>query len=175
MRKLFCLFSVLFLLSIIAFGQRKDNSSLIYGTGIAFRVTPPAGWAQDSTPRLMHGEHTVFFPMSQKWQTAPVVIFIAVCDHEGKLSEFIDKDLLSYKKTKKNIVIRNGNSIKTYNDGRAEVKEVLGDEYGNYEAIAYIKEEKAVVMVILSTKNEGRYNSNYERFEKVVKSYKIVE
>jgi hypothetical protein len=82
---------------------------------------------------------------------------------------------LSNKKTKKDIVIRNGKGIKTNSGNWAEVKEILGDEYGNYEAIAYIKEEKAVVMVILNTKSEARYDSNYERFEKVVKSYKIVE
>lgn len=184
MRILLCSITTILLLSTIAHGQnrdlvkpaaKKDNSALIYGPGMSFRIMPPRGWSQDSTPHLMHGEHTVFFPVSQKWQTAPLVIYIGVKAYDGKLSEFIESDLLSYKKTKKDIVIKNGHSIKVDEGGRAEVREVLGDEYGNYAAIAYIQEKTGVVMVIMISKNETRYESNYERFETVVRSYRLME
>jgi hypothetical protein len=51
------------------------------------------------------------------------------------------------------------------------VKEFSGDKWGNYEAVAYISEDKTFTSFTLSAKKKDDYVNSFPSFEQFVGSY----
>jgi hypothetical protein len=54
------------------------------------------------------------------------------------------------------------------------VRRLSGDKFGNFESIAYLGEEKAYVMIVLSSRDRALYEKSQGAFEQFVGSYRYL-
>ncbi len=64
-----------------------------------------------------------------------------------------------------------GESISTADGKSAQVRSFSGDEWGNFEAVAYVEEDAVFAILVMSSKNQKIYEQSFEAFEDFVRSY----
>jgi hypothetical protein len=118
----------------------------------------------------------VFYPKGSSWDQAPEVMYAnSVKKHKGAatVQEFINSDYDRFKKGNPKIAISEGQPLKTEDGKTAQVRLFQGDQWGNYEAAAYIDEPAVMVILVLSARNQEAFQKSLPAFEKLVASYRF--
>lgn len=172
---------VVFMCSPVAFagndnGIENLTEGLVYGKGHAFWVSAPIGWILDNESGVKQGLHAVFYPKGSTWKDSSVVMYVNTVFRkpDDSLENFIKEDIETFKeKGSNNIKVITADNIKT-NDGKdARVRVFTGDKWGNYEAVAFIPENKIFVMIVLTSRVESGFQKSLESFRSLVGSYKF--
>jgi len=163
------------LCAIAAFGQRSgDDAGILYGTDYSFAVTAPHGWVLDDKSGKSQGVCAVLYETGKSWQKADTVMYVNTASKtiEGQktLEELMAYDAAEFKKRAPALSVTPAPDIKT-KQGRAVVRRFEGDEYGNYEAVAYFDEKLTIVMFVLTARTKKDFDAAYPAFEKLVGSY----
>lgn len=69
---------------------KKLDTLLVYGEGFIFSVKEPQGWAGDIKNARQYDANIIFYPLSQRFETATTIIRVSV---NGKTDENIQEDL----------------------------------------------------------------------------------
>lgn len=168
------LFAVIIFSGIIS-GQIKNdtdaNTGILYGKNHVFSVKAPKGWVLDNQSGVPQGLHAVFYQEGGSWENSLAVMYaqgVAKDSIAETINEFISNDSLSFFERDNSIKITNAPSLKTR---RGKLAVVKWFSYSEYEAVAYIDEEKSVAMIVLTSRNEEEFRKNYPAFEELVSSY----
>jgi hypothetical protein len=164
-------------LASIASAQTNGGSGIVYGADHSFFITAPEGWVLDIDSGVSQGLHAVFYREGESWARAGVVMYVNTAskrvDGQRTLKELMDYDIGQF--TKKSSALRVASAPTLMAHGRkAEVLTFEGDQFGNYEAVAYIDEEHTVVMLVMTSHTKGEYERAYPDFEKFVASYQFL-
>ncbi len=156
-------------------GPDTMNSGIIYGDNHAFTLSAPDEWVLDNSSGLKQGLHAVFYPKGSSWEKASAVMYANVCvckKSNQTLQDFIEHELKVFREQDRgNVDMVDGKTLTTQDGRKAVVKHLTGDQYGNYESIAYIEESKVFIMIVLSSKSRKDYESSLHPFQELVKSY----
>ena len=179
------LFTVFFgLVGIPAFAQspteaKKDGDSCImYGEDHVFAIKLPQGWVVNPEIGKRLGLHAVMYPEDSSWRDSVVTMYSSFV-HKRKdtntLKAIIEEDIAGYRKESANLKIKDVASIPV-GDGkeRAVVKYFSGDSGGNFDAVAYIEENKVVVTLVLNSRTEKDFQSALPAFRQLVGSYRFI-
>lgn len=156
-------------------GQIKNesdaNTGILYGKNHVFSLKAPKGWVLDNQSGVSQGIYAVFYEVGGSWENSPAVMYargVAKDPIPQTINEFVSNDSLTFVERDRTIKIQDASSLKTEHGKVAIVKWFF---YSEYEAVAYIDEEKSVAMVVLTSRNEEEFKKNYPAFEELVSSY----
>jgi hypothetical protein len=90
------------------------------------------------------------------------------------LDSFIAEDIQAFRRRSPQIQVNEGSPIKT-KDGRvALVRYFSGDQSGNHEAVAYIAENRAFIVLALSARSQDAYQRSLHSFAELVRNYSFI-
>lgn len=97
-------------------------------------------------------------------------------DNGGTLEKFIEVDVADFKAKSDKLQVTKADAITTAKgangkERKAEVRYFTGDQFGNYESIAYIEEGKAIISFILTSQKKKDFESSLPAFKELVASY----
>ena len=156
-------------------GQTPRGSGIVYGKDHAFAISAPDGWVLDNRAEQNNGLHAVFYPVGSSWAESKVVMYAnAASKGEGQetVDELIAYDTDQFRAKSPKLAVVALESIQT-KDGKAKVRKFSGDQFKNTEAVAYIDSPKAVVMLVLTSRDDLGFEKTYLAFVTLVKSYKF--
>ena len=154
------------------------KSGIIYGKDHAFGLRAPKDWVLDSTSGLRDGLHAVFYPQGSSWGSGEVVMYVNV-NHKGEAKQdsfekLVADDIAAYKKHSPNVKVTEAEPLPTARGKKALVKYYSGDNNRNYEAVAYVDEDKVVVFLVLTSKTKSGFESSLPAFKELISSYFFV-
>jgi hypothetical protein len=84
-------------------------------------------------------------------------------------------DIDKFKQNSPNLRVEEKESIEVDNGKKkARIVYFSADRFGSYEAVAYIPENKVVVIIVMISGNKEKFESNLKAFEDLVKSYMFI-
>ena len=175
--KQFLMATVLIALCVNASAAEKKelNAAIINGPNIVFTISAPEGWTLDTESGKEGGLPAVLYPKGSSWEKSPFVMYVNNVQKDvqpsANLDNFIKDDIESFKKMHPKILIQNGKPLHVSGGRLTVVKEFSGDKWGNYEAVAYISEDKTFTSFTLSARNKDDYLKSFPSFEEFVASY----
>jgi len=160
----------------LVFGQ---DSGIIYGHNHAYTLTSPKGWVLDNSSGVSQGLHAVFYPVGSSWAGAVTVMYTSIAYRDSSKNEKIEgvmkHDIDKFKQNFPNLRVEEKESIEVDNGKKkARIVYFSADRFGNYEAVAYIPENKVVVIIVMISGNKEKFESNLKAFEDLVKSYMFI-
>ncbi len=167
---------LIFLLAVATASAAEGQTGMVYGDSHAFFVTAPPGWVLDNRSGLGNRVHAAFYPQGSSWKDSAAVMYAnGVTRSSGEtLDSFIADDIQTFRGRSPQIQVKEGSSIKT-KDGRvALVRYFSGDQSGNHEAVAYIAEKRAIIVLALSARTQDAYQSSLQSFEELVRNYSFI-
>ncbi len=179
MKKAICFF--LFLLSNAIYGQDNNidslSTGLIYGKEHAFLLSAPNGWVLDNSSGLSQGIQAVFYPKGGSWNNSNTVMYANTASKSSEGNETIEKlieyDLENFKK-RGALVVKDTTITLERSDNKAILKYFDDSNYGNYEIVAYIDEEKIVALIVLSSRDKAEFSEAIPKFIELLNSYVFV-
>jgi hypothetical protein len=163
-----------------ATGARKDSgdSCLMYGQDHLFALKAPTGWTVDTATAQKLGLHAVMYPDGSSWRNAATTMYTNFV-HKDADAQTIEKiivdDIAGYKKDSPNITIEDSEPLPlAAGKEKVIVKRFRGDKGGNIETVAYVDENKVVVMIVLSARTVRDFQASLPIFKELVHSYRFI-
>jgi hypothetical protein len=172
MKKTIFIFAIFAFAAVAAHGFGTSGGA-VTDEGHSFFLNAPEGWVFDNESGKSQGMPLVFYPKVARWETALVVMYANVSRKKpgDKLEKLIEFDISQFKKASPNLVVKDAPSLPTARNKKAVVKHFSNDAYGNFEAVAYIDEPGALVMVVLTSKTKAGFDKALPAFAALLKSY----
>ncbi len=154
----------------------NDNCGLLYGKDHALTFCAPDGWVLDNGIMNDQGIYAVFYPAGSNFQNAKDSGTFMYFNVEGKdpdatIPKMMADDAKQVQHDAPAAVVVQSDPIKV-GDVSVPVLRFAPGAFDRYEAVAYIGEEKVLVMVVISSKNEDLAKKDYPAFMLLVQSYK---
>ena len=157
--------------------NKDSNSGIIYGKNHAYALTAPKGWVLDNKSGVSQGLHAVFYPQNSSWKDGVSVMYANVWEKksaEQTVNVIITSDIAEFKKKSPDLKVEDAKAIELGKGKTATVRHFSNDTNGNSEAIAYIEEEKVVVLIILTSRTKKDFESSLSAFQELVGSYSFL-
>ena len=167
---------LIFSLAVATASAAEGQTGMVYGDTHAFFVTAPPGWVLDNRSGLRNNVHAAFYPQGSNWQDSPAIMYAnGVGRSSGQtLDSFIDDDIQTFRDRSPQIRVEERSPIKTKDGRLAVVRHFSGDQYGNHEAVAYIAEKRAFIVLALSARSQDAYQRSLRSFEELVRNYSFI-
>jgi hypothetical protein len=157
-------------------GRVEGGSGKAYGERHSYHLTAPKGWVIDDESAQEQGVPLVFYPVGSSWTNSHKVIYTRPRDIDGNISTIDDvvKSLVTdfHQNGSPNYRSEFKQNVSLPNRHTAKIYWFSGDRYGNYEAVAYIKERKTINFIVLNAKNKQDFLQSLPAFTVIVKSYR---
>lgn len=147
------------------------NSGIIYGTDHAFTLTAPDGWVLDNASGVAQGLHAVFYPKGSSWKASPVVMYANVVHKKSEkdaLETIIESDVADFKRQSPGMKVEDAEAPPG-SGKNVRVKYFVDDD--SHEAVAYIGENKVVVMLVLNAKTKKGFDDALPAFRQLISTY----
>jgi len=156
----------------------KDNCGLLYGKDHSLTFCAADGWTLDNTVLNDQGVYAVFYPNGSNFKDAKesatfMYINVVGKDAGSTVAKMMEADADEAKRRSPSSVVKQGEPIKVA-DAIVPVLRFAPGAFDRYEAVAYIGEEKVLVMFVITSKNEETFRKDYPAFVKLVQSYKFL-
>ena len=159
--------------------QSKDkNYGILYGEGFSFGFKAPKGWVLDNESAKSEGIDAVFYPESQTWKNSPVMAYARsyAKDEVKTIEKLVEENIKGFHQNgspnSKAVKVK---TIKIDEQRIAKVYHYSGDQWGNFEATAYIEEENSINYFVLNARNKKDFDESLQAFEELVKTYKLIK
>ncbi|MDR3752831.1 MAG: hypothetical protein P4K93_12310 [Terracidiphilus sp.] len=154
----------------------EGNCGLLYGKDHALTFCAPGGWILDNGIMNDQGIYAVFYPTGSNFQDAKVSGTFMYFNVVGKAPEstvtkLMADDAKQVEHDARAALVIQADPIKI-GDASIPVLRFAPGAFDRYEAVAYIGEEKVLIMVVISSKNEDLFKKDYPAFVLLVQSYK---
>lgn len=155
-------------------GITEGGRGMLFGTDHAFAVTAKSGWVLDNQSGVGQGLHMVFYPKGETWLNSPVIIYgravpaAEVADvktHvENTVSEFRKNGSPNYSGEKQPpLVLKNGRKTELYF--------YSGDQWGNYEAAVYFREDDTINYLVFNSRSKENFDKYLKDFQQIASTY----
>jgi|ERR1700722_8720635 len=175
-RMTFRLALLIFSLALATASAAEDQTGVLYGDSHACFVTAPSGWVLDNRSGLRNRVHAAFYPEGSSWRDSPAVMYAnGVGRSSGEtLDSFIADDIQTFRDRSPQIQVKEGPPIKTQDGRIALVRYFSGDQSGNHEAVAYIAEKRAIIVLALTARTQDSYQRSLQSFAELVRNYTFI-
>lgn len=156
----------------------EGATALLSGAGHTFLVTAPQGWVLDSEAGRADGLHAVFYPVGSTWTGTSAFMYAvgvgAERGHDQTLDAFIAGDVAAMRKHVPALRVRPAQELPTADGKRAAVRLVSGGAPGDEEAVAFIREPRAIVVLALTSHDHASFARSRAAFDSLVASYRFL-
>jgi len=161
-----CMTSIRIILAAILapiplFGQsvcdhvRAGRTALAYGAQHVSMLQAPSGWVPDLEPGIPAAFHRV----NETWRRGGAVMYAntwAVDSGRPKPPEqVIEEDSSHFAEASPKLRVEMMPSIRTADGREALLRRFLGDQNGNVEVVAYVRERTVTPLIVLSARSEA--------------------
>jgi hypothetical protein len=173
---------------------KPDNSStktddmpcgMIYGKDHFLSICSPTGWTFDDSIMAKKGIYATFyrkqFTFNEAMDRHTIMYLNVVLKEKGQenASEMMKLDVEKTKRSSPNLVIQQVKPILIPGEKdkpaiRVPVQTFLNDYQGGYESVAYIENDKTIVLIVISSVSEELLHQDYADFVKLVQSYRFI-
>ena len=156
----------------------ENNCGLLYGKDHSLTFCAPDGWTLDNGIMNDQGIYAVFYPNGSDYQDAKdsgtfMYINVVGKSADSTVAKMMEADANDAKRVAPAAVVKPGEPIKIGDLPVLTLRFAPG-AFDRYEAVAYIGEEKVLVMFIITSKSEALFGKDYPAFVKLVQSYKFL-
>ncbi|MBI5168333.1 MAG: hypothetical protein HZA61_02475 [Candidatus Eisenbacteria bacterium] len=159
-------------------GATAAPLTLVYGDDHVFGLVAPAGWAVDDTSGLGSRIRVVLYPVGQKWDTAPTVMYANVLHQDTRrpktLTQMVVHDVEQFQKANPRGKVVAAPMMRTAKGRTAQVRWFAPDGGEPSEAVAYIEEPELVMLLVLSSRENGGFKKALPAFQSLVEHYEFV-
>ena len=153
----------------------EGGMGIIHGDEYAFALVAPPGWMVDTESAAAQGLQAVFYPKGRTWADSPAVAYGRGRPKDDKVKTVSDQ----VRTTLARFAQRGHDDIRAIpvgtirlKDGKtAAVYHFTGDQYGNYEAVAYIDEPRTLNFIVLSAADRAAFEEALGPFRALAASY----
>jgi len=148
----------------------EEGGGIVYGDNLGIMVSAPKGWLFDSQSAVKQGLNCVMYPLGKTWNSAGEVMYanLSKLKDGQSLEAFIEVDTASFREKSAGLKVEKEKNIKLKSGQEAQVRLFSGDQYGNYEAIAYVEAFGSVGMFVLSCRSKDGFKRSFPAFKEVV-------
>jgi hypothetical protein len=176
MRPLGLSFILLFLCIInLVASQILEGYSAVHGKGYAFEVKAPRSWVLDDEAAKSQGINLVLYPTGTNWDTSKAVIYVRVRTIGPNMHNISDQVADTIRNLRQsgspNATAKHMRTLTTQDASKAEVYYYTGDQFGNFDAAAYIQAKGSIHFITLSARDQGSFKQAIPAFDAVVASY----
>jgi hypothetical protein len=158
---------------------------MIYGKDHFLSICSPTGWTFDDSIMAKKGIYATFyrkqFTFDEAMNRHTIMYLNVVLKEKGQenASEMMKLDVEKTKRESPNLVIQQSNPILIPGEKdkpaiRVPVQTFLNDYQGGYESVAYIENDKTIVLIVISSVSEELLHQDYADFVKLVQSYRFI-
>jgi hypothetical protein len=155
--------------------QILEGFSVVRGKDFAFEIKAPRRWVLDNDVAKEQGLNLVFYPTGTDWGTSKAVIYVRVRSNEPTLRNIEDQveDTLRNLRNNgsPNATAKYMRTLTTQDASKAKVYYFAGDQFGNFEATAYIQAKGSIHFMTLSARDQESFQRALPAFDSVVTSY----
>lgn len=156
--------------------DEEMNSGLFYCDDLVFGLTAPEGWVLDDVSGSSLGLDAVFYPEKTSWKKTTMDMYVNVVDKknggEETIEELILRDISRFKDESPDLIVEDAPEPFLTRDGeRVIVKYFKNSARWKYEAVAYIDEDKKVVLLVFGSDTAEEFKASLGSFEELVSSY----
>ena len=160
--------------------QDVPNGGIIETKTDAFFVSAPKGWVFSFEEGQRSGLEAVMYPLGSNWADAPTVFYVNTAHlnntSQKNVNDVIEHDIERIKAANASVNIEYGTTLNTGKRKNAAITlYVLGNQYDNYEAVAYIQEDNMVAILVMSTRDHELFQRHFPDFVYLVESYYYIE
>jgi len=159
--------------------QEPGHTGLIYGKNHSYKLSAPTGWILDNKSGVSQGLQAVFYKEGFNWDNAVSVMYTNVVHLDSaenrNLDDIINKDLERFKNYPEFLSAEFKDNIALNENKEARLIEFLSnDQNTSNESVAYIPEDKTIIIIVLSSRDKEDFNLNQIAFVDLVKSYQFI-
>jgi hypothetical protein len=158
------------------FGEQiLEGFSVVRGKDFAFEIKAPRRWVLDNDVAKEQGLNLVFYPTGADWGTSKAVIYVRVRSNEPTLRNIEDQvaDTLHNLRNNgsPNATAKYVRTLTTQDASKAKIYYFTGDQFGNFEATAYIQAKGSIHFMTLSARDQESFQHALPAFDSIVTSY----
>lgn len=150
-------------------------SGIVYGKGGAFFLEAPQGWVLDNESGAKQNLHAVFYPKGSTWRDSKVVMYAFSVLKSDPRYPSVEKamvyDKMQVQQHKPEAKIQSGDALKTKQGKAVSTLQFSGNQFGRFEATAYVDNENSIDRLVLSADSEMALKNSMEAFKYLVESY----
>jgi hypothetical protein len=175
--RLFSLSFIPFVLCItnLVASQILEGYSAVHGKGYAFEVKAPRSWVLDDEVAKSQGINLVLYPTGTNWDTSKAVIYVRVRTIGSNVRNIPDQVADTIRNLRAsgspNATAKHVRTLTTQDASKAEIYYYTGDQFGNFEAAAYIQATRSIHFITLSARDPDSFKQAIPAFDAVVASY----
>jgi hypothetical protein len=176
MRPLSLSFILLFLwITNLFASQILEGYSAVHGKGYAFEIKAPRSWVLDDEVAKSQGINLVLYPTGTNWDTSKAVIYVRVRTIGPNVHNISDQvaDTIRnlHQSGSPNATAKHMRTLTTQDASKAEIYYYAGDQFGNFDAAAYIQAKGFIHFITLSARDQDSFKQAMPAFDAVVASY----
>lgn len=143
---------------------------------LSFMLSYPYDWYCENEHSLPENIQAILTPQAFIMDASPATIYVRVIprtSHNPSLKQFIKNDFHHVKKQRPNIQYGTDFTLTTQEHKKAQIRTYFEEPQGHYDAISYIEEKKAFVIIILQATSQKAYLRALPTFRNLVISYQL--
>lgn len=176
-KKLFIFFTIILLsLSQGAFSLYSQHTITLKSSLFNFKLSYPYDWQCENDPSLPSNIQAVLIPQAFLMDESPATIYVRVVPRPPLLSslkDFMKTDFEQVKKNRPHIQYGTDFTLTTTDHKKAQIKTYFEEPQGLYDAISYIPEKNAFVIIILQATSQKAYLKALPTFRNLIISYQV--
>lgn len=177
MRRICSLLCPLVFWSGTAFAEERQVG-ILYGSGHVYAVSAPPGWELDSQAGTSRGIHAAFYPTGGSWADSAAVMYANTgppLRPDETIESYIAAAVHEFRSNVgPNLLEEVADPIRTRDGKLAQVRVLSGDQWGNFETVAYIPEHRTTVVLVLTARSKPSYEASRTAFAHLVQSYEFL-
>ena len=158
-----------------ALGQKGDRPDgvILLNPNLQFILEEPVGWTLDTQTAHTEGLEAVLYRKGSSWKDAAAVMYARVIQKnaEDTVEEVISNDIADFMKLSKESTVAESPSIQTRDKKQALIRVFYDAANKNYESVAFIDNDRVVVVIALSSRTKDEYEKALLTFRDVVASF----
>lgn len=174
MRKIFAALIYLVSLSSVEASITEGGKGVLFGSDHTFSFTAIDGWVLDNQSGVNQGLHMIFYPKDQTWRDSPVIIYgrAVPLSHVPSIKGQVDSTVRDFRSNgSPKYKAEENDALSLSGSKLAKVYHFSGDQWGNYEAVAYIKEIDKINYLVFNSRTKEDFEKYLPSFHKIVESY----
>ena len=169
---------ILILLSFSTHGSITEGGrGMLFGDDHSFTVTAKKEWVLDNQSGRDQGLHMIFYPLGESWSNSPVIIYgrsVSVSEVTNVKSQVVQTVNDFHSNGSPGYESKVQEALELTNGNKAALYHFSGDQWGNYEAAAYIKEADTINYLVFNSRTKANFERYIGDFYQIVKSYKNI-
>jgi hypothetical protein len=157
---------------------RKPAPLVLHQGRYSYTFDVPAGWEFSFEEEDRLGVPLVFFPKGGSVSDSNTIVYVnETCSTNcsGAFDSIVQTSLERARRDSPDLQVRSAPSIPMTAGGRAEIRVLSGtsDPRRVREALAFIRHDETIVLVVLTTKDVGSWDTDYEAFAAIVRGHRF--